>query len=374
MTNPFKEGDKCCGCYACYNACGFQAMKMLVDSEGFAYPFIDNSKCVKCHRCENVCPITRTKSASNHIGLCYSAYNKDSEIRASSSSGGLFYLFASKIIEKHGLVCGAAFDKQFDVRHIITSNTDDLKLIMGSKYFQSVIGDTFLQIENHLKRGELVYFSGTPCQVEGLLSFLGKDYDNLITQDIICHGVPSQKTWKLYLKSKGVPAIRSLSFRDKSSGWENYSIRINDFKENHIKNHFLRSFYFDLSLRPSCYTCKFKKEKRISDITLGDLWGANEIAPEIKDDLGISFVMINSKKGLTFFEALKDNLWYKEIMFRDEVKFNPSLLYPNNKPANRDLFMSTINEKNFCKIVNKYTRKNFFERAFNKLKKLIRKE
>lgn len=190
-----KDKKDCCGCYACYNICPKKCISMKADEEGFWYSVIEQNKCVNCNLCEKVCPIINPVNRGNSLKLSYAVKNKDEDIRLRSSSGGMFYLLAEDTIKQNGLVYGAAFDKDFSVKHIGIDKISEIELLQGSKYLQSSIGDTYKHVKNDLRENKQVLFTGTPCQVEGLKSFLGKEEENLITMDFICHGVPSPSIW-----------------------------------------------------------------------------------------------------------------------------------------------------------------------------------
>lgn len=241
-----KDKAKCSGCHSCMNICPKNCIEMKVDNEGFWYPEVDKEKCIECGLCEKRCPILNDMSVVNDP-KAYACYNKDDRIREESSSGGIFTLLASYIIDNGGIVYGAAFNQNFEVEHIEVTNKEDLSKLRGSKYVQSKLGDTYSKIKEHLNQDKLVYFSGTPCQIDGLLCFLNKRYDNLICQDIVCHGVPSLKVWKHYLKKFDLEKNAIISFRDKSTGWDSYSFSIkqknNSFTELSSQNEYMKVFF-----------------------------------------------------------------------------------------------------------------------------------
>lgn len=194
-------GKKCCGCNSCAQSCPKQCISMSEDNEGFLYPSVDTNLCVECHLCEKVCPVLNISSGQYPIS-CYAAKSPDEQIRKESSSGGIFSLLAQKIIENDGVVFGAAFNKKWEVVHCYTETLEGLNSLRGSKYVQSKIGNAYEQVKTFLKNGRLVLFSGTPCQIAGLKTFLRKDYENLITLDFVCHGVPSPGVLRWYLQEQ----------------------------------------------------------------------------------------------------------------------------------------------------------------------------
>ena len=195
-----KDKSKCCGCSGCMNICPKNAIIMKEDKNGFKYPIVDKEKCINCGLCEKVCPILNNKKEQQKEIKAYACYNKNIEERLKSSSGGIFILLAKEILKRNGIVFGAAFDENFNVKHISIDNEKDIEKLMGSKYVQSNMGKVYKEVKEFLENGKYILFSGTPCQIEGLKKFLKKDYDKLYTQDIICHGVPSPKIWQMYLE------------------------------------------------------------------------------------------------------------------------------------------------------------------------------
>ena len=232
------EKNRCCGCHACFNICPKGAISMKEDKYGFKYPIIDKDKCINCDMCKKVCPVFNKQNNNNHKIESYAAYNKDISERMSSSSGGLFILLAKEIIKRKGVVFGAAFDEKFNVIHACVEDKKGLNSFKGSKYTQSTIGDTYRKVKHFLEKGRYVLFSGTPCQVEGLKTYLMKDYEKLYTQDIICHGVPSPLLFRKYLNDKEEEyndRITNISFRDKEVSWNNYRIKISFKKKTYKK-------------------------------------------------------------------------------------------------------------------------------------------
>ena len=289
-----KDKSKCCGCSACMNKCPKDAITMVEDEYGFKYPQVDMEKCINCGLCEKVCPYNNEydKKQVFEKSIAYGGWNTDENIRAISTSGGVFTSIAKYIIEKNGVVCGAIYDKELNVVHDIVDNLDDLKKMNGSKYVQSDMKDNFRKIKEKLEKGVYVLFSGTPCQVSGLNSFLGKEYDNLYTCDIVCHGVPSPKVFEKYkkeLEKENNSKLVNLNFRDKVSGWQGYSLSTKfdnnkSFSINAQKTSYMKAFLSDIDLRESCPTCKFAKLPRYADFTLGDFWGVDESYPDLNPD------------------------------------------------------------------------------------------
>ena len=375
-----KNKEECCGCSACYNICPVQAIEMKEDEKGFKYPVINKDKCIKCNLCEKVCPILQKKKVEN-IPIAYAVKNKQDEIRKESSSGGVFSLLAEEIIEHQGVVFGVAFDENFRAKHICIENKKDIEKIRKSKYMQSSIGDTYKKVKEYLENGRQVLFTGTPCQIEGLKSYLQKEYENLYTQDIICHGVPSPKVHDKYLeyqkKLNQNNKIKDINHRDKTNGWRNYFVKINlennfTYNQSHYKDLFIQAFLSNLVLRDSCYNCSFKKENRISDITLADFWGIENVLPQMDDNKGTSLVIINSEKGKRLFEQIKQKTERTECDFHEAIKYNPSMTKSVQMHRNRDKFFKYLENREFNKLVKKYIHKqSMLKRVLRRVKNKI---
>lgn len=345
----------CSGCRACEKLCPTKAIKMEPDYRGFLYPTVDYDKCIKCKKCINSCSINNKENIKEK--LAYAAYNKDEKTRINSSSGGIFTLLAENIIEKGGIVFGAAFANDFTVEHILVQDKKDLEKLRTSKYVQSDTKNSYVEAEKFLKQGKLVYYSGTPCQIEGLKAYLQKEYDNLILQDIICHGVPSPKVWKEYLKSKN-NKIKKVNFRSKEkTTWDDYQIEITyeGYKEyaNHNDDIFMKLFLENLILRDSCYSCKFKKENRESDLTLADFWGISKIDKSMDDNKGTSLVILNSSKGKKIFEEISNKIIKKEVNFKDAIKNNSSMIESSKKGLEYNYISKLIKENMIYKLFEK---------------------
>lgn len=366
-----KDKSLCSGCYTCVNICPKNCILMETDNEGFWYPKVDKKQCIECGLCEQRCPILNDMHVEN-TPKAYACYNLDEKIRKESSSGGIFTLVASNIIDMGGVVYGAAFDSEFEVEHITVTNKEDLYKLRGSKYVQSKIGETYPDIKKLLDQNKLVYFSGTPCQIDGLLCFLNKEYDNLICQDIICHGVPSPKVWKDYVDNKnkeykGTPV--RINFRQKNSGWNLYELSLlykdSSYNSCHKEDLYMRAFLSNLILRPSCYNCSSKSLNRNSDITLADFWGINSIDPSMDDDKGTSLIFVNSKKGEELFASIKDNMISKKVDISKAIKYNPSAYQSVPLTDKRNQFFELYDGDNLEEIVNKLTKVPLFKKARN---------
>ena len=321
------DKSQCCGCHACALICAKHCITMQEDNEGFLYPVVDVNTCTDCGLCEKVCPIINQDEPRKPLKV-YAAKNANEEVRLKSSSGGIFSLLAEAVIREGGVIFGAKFDKDWNVVHAWTDTIEGIANFRGSKYVQSTIGNTYREAREFLKQGRKVLFSGTPCQIAGLKKFLRKEYDNLLTVDVVCHGVPSLLVWREYLKeiSKGKEILK-IDFRDKKIGWKNYRVVVkgNDdivdqpFNENIFMKGFLRNLY----LRPSCYACTARSGKSGSDISIADFWGVQNYYPEFDDDKGIGLVLVNTEKGSISYNQL--NACSIETTYEQGLEQNPCI-------------------------------------------------
>ncbi len=359
------DKEKCCGCAACKCICPKDAINMIYDEEGFLYPQVNMDDCINCDLCEKACPVITKSNYEEQIKLAYAVKSLDENVRSRSTSGGLAYELSKHIIENGGVVFGVCYDSDMNVIHKAVETIEDLEKLQGSKYVQSNTNDTFRHVKDLLVQGRLVYYTGTPCQIEGLLAYLQKDYDNLITQDFICHGVPAPKLWEKYLKETGYDKADNIVFRDKKDGWESNAQFVvkKDGKEIKREPYYINQFsYFFLqnhSLRPVCFACPFKTGHKKSDITVADLWGISEILEQgTFDDKGTSLALVNSKKGLDLFNEIKNNLWTLEVPYNKAIQQNMTFLRSANKCDERQQFYSEIYSTTFKKAYKKYRKKD----------------
>lgn len=335
LANSFE----CSGCTACVSICPVNAIRMVEDKEGFLNPTIDKRLCIGCQKCEKTCPLLGKTPEALGKTKAYAAINKNELIRMKSSSGGVFYSLAKWTIAHGGVVFGARFDEQWEVRHDYAETLEGIESFMGSKYIQSVIGESLRQAKHFLEDGRWVLFSGTPCQLGGLRAFLGKEYEQLIQVDLICHGVPSPKVWRSYLKDYFYSSvIQSISFRDKESGWRNYQNVITTsqiIRETHMENPFFRGFLRDVYLRKSCYDCQYRSYHRNSDLTLGDYWGVDRLCPDLYDDKGTSIVFAHTGKGGRILSEIAEDFLLVEQEKEAAVMCNPSMDRKNPSDSKR---------------------------------------
>lgn len=397
-----KEPKDCCGCNACAQRCPKHCIILTEDHEGFLYPKVNTELCIECGLCEKVCPVINQKPKKGPLEV-YAAINPDEQIRKESSSGGIFTLLAEKIIQENGVVFGARFDENWEVRHDYTETIEGLAVFRSSKYVQSRIEDNYLKAEKFLKEKRKVLFSGTPCQIAGLKKFLRKEYDNLLTVDFICHGVPSTKVWRMYLDEtcrnlikRGSSSnfidegrrsyIEAINFRHKILGRKRFSffLKLNSafiqsekntegIFEPFSENAFMKAFLSDTILRPSCYQCPCKSGKSTSDITIADYWNIQQVLPEFDDDKGISLVLTNTSKGENIFSSC--NVIYKKTGYEESKGKNGGFHEKINIPLKREYFFTEINKLdiNLSQLIIQVTRKSFPYRIKLKIKKAIKK-
>ncbi len=362
----------CCGCSACVSSCTHEAISFARDEEGFMYPQVDMGECINCGLCEKVCPIINYKELPKDADPdIYAAINKDSVEYFQSSSGGIFILLCKYIISLGGVVCGVSYDDKFQVKHSFARSLEECAAFMGSKYVQSDIRGIYPEIKKLLKDSVPVLFSGTPCQIAGLKAYLQKDYRNLFTVDIICHGVPSPLVFRDYLTFvKGKRMISHINMKSKTAE-KGTAIRI-DFTDGKsirrtLKTDLWNKLYFGhYIVRPSCHDCQFTHYNRAGDMTIGDYWGISKHYPKFYSEKMVSLIMINNDKGNLLFNEI-----FKGI---DSIQINKfeasqdSLKAPSTPNSKRHQFWIDYIERDFKFIANKYLDYNFY----NRLKEYMR--
>lgn len=339
----YENKEQCCGCGACEAVCQAGAVSMVRDREGFAYPRTEMSLCVNCGRCRQVCPLKhRSRGAGGH--KYYGARALDESVRHSSSSGGVFTVFARHMFSRGGAVFGAAYDENMRVVHCMAEDETQLERIRRTKYVQSDMGGIYGRIESLLKEGRSVLFSGTPCQAHGLRLFLEKPWENLVTLDLVCYGVPSPGIWQdyvAYLEHRHGGKMREFSFRDKRGGdhgrTRSYVIDGEEYAGPHGKDGYCLMYFRNYILRPSCHECPYCSVDRGSDITIGDFWGIEKVKPEMDDGMGTSLVILHTKKGERLWNQVRDQL--TEFQCKKEDVLQPRLLTPTDRAKGRRWFM-----------------------------------
>lgn len=376
MKNEYletKNKEKCNGCGICTLVCPVNAISMVEDSEGFFYPSIDNTKCIGCNKCKSICS---NYNDTIKTGNAYLAINKNTEELSNSASGGMFYILAKYIIEKKGVVFGVEYDENLNVQHNYYETIEECKKFQGSKYIRSNLRDSFQKAKKFLEDNRYVLFTGTPCQCNALKTYLKKDYEKLILCDIICHANPSQKVFNKYkdeLEKKYGKRIVDFKFRDKANGWHGSIPNIYFNDKAVIKDRiFYEAFVSELFNRPSCHECKFASFKRVTDFTIGDLWGIEKIFPEYKDNnTGISLLLVNSSKGENVFNDIKNQLEYREVDYQKAFECNHYKNVPPHK--NRNIFFSNLEKMTVEENIKKCLKLSFFAKVKRKVKTLIKK-
>lgn len=372
------DKTKCCGCGACVRICPRGAISMQEDREGFLYPVVDDKKCIKCGLCIKTCPILNSKK-QDFVPKVYAAKNKDSEVQKQSSSGGMFSILADYVLAQKGVIFGAAFNKNWEVCHRFIDKKEDLDILRRSKYVQSNTLNTFKEVQKFLEEGRQVLYTGTPCQIAGLKSFLGKYYDSLLSVDIICHSIPSPGVWEEFLKQNyDISKFIKIDFRDKKYGWNKSKLYfyLKDGKiepQDREMSLFRVGFGEALFCRPSCHACYFKANNRFSDFTIGDAWGYADYAPEMFDKNGLSVIFTNNKKAEELFDKLKENLVYKEVPCDKVIKYNPYYNTSVKAHPKREEFFKRWQTEPVKKLVEDLTYVHLWKRVFNKIKKVCKK-
>ena len=372
------EKEKCTGCGGCAATCTSGCISMHPDHEGFRYPRIDTIRCSGCGSCEKVCPQRNVRIFGHQKPKAFAAYSNDKQIRKAAASGGMASLLGRKILDDGGTVFGAAYlSKGMETAHIRVNDAGGLYRIMGSKYMQSSVGECFSQIRDLLSQKQKVLFIGTPCQVEGLKGYLKTDDDHLLCVDLVCHGVPSSALWKKYARyqeKKARSHIVDINMKSKVSGWREPSVVCRfangkSYQKPVIEDPYMLLFYKGLSIRPSCYACSSRCLDRMSDITLADFWGIEDVCPEIADDLGTSLVLLHTKKGRELLDEISEDATILEVDLNAALHKNPSATKERHNPREREAFFRDSNVMEFDEILKRYVPVTLHERAVRLLRK-----
>jgi len=365
ICNP----SECTGCMACVNSCIHHAISIVQDEEGFDRPHIDESLCVDCGLCKRTCPMN-SHPMVNEPQNVFSGWSSDESVRLDSSSGGAFTEIARPILNSGGVVFGCALNANLRAEHIYVETLEELtQKLCGSKYVQSRIGDSYFKAKDFLRQGRKVLFSGTPCQIAGLKNFLKKDYENLTTVDLICHGVPSPmifEDYKQYMQEHEHMELIDVKFRRKKSSWIFFNMALTGHveKNNALKSYtgyyykdpYIRGFLRDYFLRPSCHLCHFTSTKRCSDFTIADWWGYKKQADSDKDYAckGVSLILANTEKAMNIIPVLRMEI--KERSIEEAQKTNKCLSCPYPPSSSRKLFWADYKCLSFSELVEKYMR------------------
>lgn len=359
------DKGKCCGCTACANICPMNAIKMKADEEGFLYPEV-GAKCNNCSACDKVCPIGKDVARKRWTLSSFIVRTKDIPVLEQSTSGGFVTPLAEWVMNQGGYVCAASYDEEFNIIHTIISmeQNEELNRIRGSKYVQSNLNTCFLEIKNHLCQNKLVCFVGTTCQVSGLKNYLSRDYENLITVDLVCHGTPSPKLWRKYLdyqKERYHSDIQEVAFRNKTYGYHSGTMKIK-FSNGKVYygsgrvDFMLKSFFSEIASRPICYQCPFKTVERCSDFTIYDCWHAKQLVKGLKDDdKGYTNLIIQSKKGYQIFEDLKTRFEVYPVDIEEAIRLDGSMVRKSAKPhPKREQFYESLDMDTLSEHIDKF--------------------
>ena len=364
----------CTGCMMCGDICPKGAISFKIESDGFWYPSINDELCIHCGRCYNKCPqlIDISKSIMS-IPKCFGAKTKNEDIRWQSTSGGFFSELSSAWISSGGLCVGAEYDNNCNVCHCIEKDISGIDRLRQSKYVQSKTSGIYRCVQEALSSGKSILFSGTPCQVEALLCFLEKKYDNLLTMDFVCCGICSPGIYNKYLKmleKKYHSKIKKVWFKNKSAGWRSIGTRV-EFENGKVyfrtgnRDLFMLSFVTDaLSMRECCENCKYRTIPHNSDLTIADFWGIEFVNPSFDDDKGVSAIFVNTEKGSYWFDKIKQSLDYFETTINDIARKNYTVYKPKNAHQYRKEFFDCVNNTSFENAMNIYSS----YRGFNKIK------
>lgn len=380
-----KNKQDCCGCTSCASACPKQCITMTADSEGFLYPVVDKTRCIDCHICEKKCPVLgrekvvatpkldkgevnrRAIKNAEYLPETYVCFLKDTALRQQSTSGGMFTALAQYVLKQDGVVCGVILDDKQRVIHSFAEKESELKKMRRSKYVQSNQIGVYQRIRDELQRGRIVLYSGTPCQVAGLKSYLGRKYDNLITVDVFCHGVGSPFYWEKYIQyvsKKMKSPVKEVHFREKTYGYNSACLAVyfqngKSIHKGHDDDLYWTAFSKNYIYRPSCYACAFKTVNHVADFTIGDFWKAEQLPREFKDANGCSLVLCHSDMSLQIFCEINTNIEFATIDLEEALNINGGhqssmLVSVPTKPINREKFFSRMETNNIDELVKMF--------------------
>ncbi|CUQ42660.1 coenzyme F420-reducing hydrogenase%2C beta subunit [Clostridium paraputrificum] len=390
MIDKIITEKNCTGCTACVNICPKNCISMIEDKEGFLQPKVDYDKCIKCRMCERTCPVLNGfKAKENHKPEVYAAWSLNEEIRINSTSGGIFSELAKYVLNQGGVVFGARYNENNNIEHHMIDRIEEIPILRQSKYAQSNKKNSYKEAKKKLLEDCLVLFCGAPCEIGGLLSYLNKPYENLITCDFVCRGTNSPKVYRKYLdymEKKYDSKIAKVWFKNKTYGWNRFSTQLEfangkKYIKDRYNDIFMRGYIEkDLYMRLCCEECKFKEIPRNADISLADFWGIGSVKKELDEDKGTSLVMLNSSKGLELFEKIVDNIYYEKSSFEVGVKGNPCIVKSAGMSEKRNAFFKDIDKYEFDVLLKKYINDSlkvrmhrFLSRTKCKIKYIIKK-
>ena len=368
METVYENINWCSGCGACKNICSFGAIQISENEKGFFYPIVIKEKCKNCQKCKLTCQACqRIEKSNRQKQMFYTATHKDEQVLCNSQSGGAFTAISDIVLDKNGVIYGCVYDiNNHRAIHSRATTKEERDKMCGSKYIQSDIGSAFVNVKEDLQSSKVVLFTGTPCQCDALKRYLESTYtsdDNLLTVDIICHGVASPLLWKehiAYLEKKYKGHIDNIVFRDKSLGWSSHfeSFWINGKKRS--EENFKQIFYSNLCLSPSCYECAYADLERFTDITIGDAWRSKRGTE--KGQKGESLIIINSAKGQTYFEQFKKELQYQPVSIDDYMQLN--LIRPSSATDSVEAFWKSYKSFGYPYILFVFGETKFINKCY----------
>ncbi len=371
------DKEKCCGCTACMSICPVQCIVMRRDREGFDYPVANPDLCISCGKCEDVCPMSGKNDFEGPLEILTA---RAPGYMSGSSSGGVFPVLAGKVIGEAGTVYGAVMNPDLTVSHTDASDMQGVERMRGSKYVQSELYASFEDVKYELEEGRKVMFTGTPCQIAGLKSYIGKDDANLLLADCACHGVPGPGLWEKYVKAlsqKYGMQIKDIRFRGKDRSWRKYDFVVSDADRSistpHQKDPYMLLFLQDMTLRPSCYQCPFRKGRSGSDLTLADLWNVGEVAAELDDDKGASLILVNTEKGKEAVSAagLECRMIDPELAFKRNGAFAETIQVPQRR---EEFFQGLHSTKDLIRYMKGFVVKTpIYEKIYRSLHTMLSK-
>lgn len=355
--------ENCTGCMACYNICPVGAISISQDRKGFYVPEIHDAKCIHCNQCVSICPELR-HSRGQPPQSVLACWARNDVLRQASTSGGIFSGLAAETFRRGGVVCGVCLDHNLVARHVIVENIEKLTPLRGSKYVQSDVGNVMNACKQHLEAEKQVFFTGTPCQVAGFKNFLGHGYENLLTADIICHGVPSPLVFDKYLRfieSTYLKKIMSVQFRYKKPGWTVFSMQIvfedqSEYIADSMTDPYLIAFLKDYISRDCCARCRYAVDWRQGDLTIADFWGyVSDKWATRNTEKGISLVLQNTAKGIEALDAIAKNYIIVEKTMEEAKSGNQCLSrpYPPNKETEK-FWRKFLSDEKFEDVLKEY--------------------
>lgn len=373
MTENVPVQD-CTLCGACRSACPVDAIQMTAPYLDFFYPKIDPALCLHCGRCRQACPVLHppARAEGSDLLLSFAAKSTDDAVRMRSSSGGVFYALADRMLRDGGAVCGAVFDESFHVNHLLSRRREDLLRMMGSKYAQSEMGTCYREVKRELTAGRPVLFSGCPCQIAGLRSYLGKAYPELLLVELICHGAPSDSMLQTYIKyqeKRHGASLTRLEFRSKVKGWHRSTVRMEfangkTYSEAMTLDTYMQGYFRCITLKEACFSCKFRGFSSGSDVTIGDFWGAEAALPALDDNKGLSVVIAHSQKAAAFLASLPLKL--VPVGLETIVPYNQSLVRSFAAGEQREAFYAFAAEHGLDAAIKQFFSERFFQRLKRK--------